>query len=851
MSSVAQLVKERFGELTEIQKLAMPRVLAGENVLILAPTGNGKTEAALLAVLEKAQKVDKGIYALYITPLRSLNRDLLKRFNWWCDRLDISHGVRHGDTTTTERTKQRTNPPKILLTTIESVQALLMGRVMRKHLENIKYVIVDEIHDTLDNKRGVQLSLGLERLAQIAEFKRIGLSATVSNEKQAASILMGDRMYALCEAGKNRKMNITVENIKKQEKRLERIKELVSENRSLVFVNTRSTAEELGASLMKMKAPIEVHHGSLHKEVRTGAEDRFKTGELKSVICTSSLELGIDMGDVDLVVQQGSPHQVSRLIQRVGRSGHSLKAVPRGVVMSTDFDDMLECEVVSIFAKNGWLEKKQVEKGALDVIAHQVIGLCLDFRRIDLKKVHEILGRSYAYGIRYEKLRQIALQLYSEGLIFFDEAAGGENARIGPKRRAREYYYSYLSTIPKMKRYFMKDITSNKIISSLDEDFVVSLEIGASFLSKGQPWRVVDIDEDKVLAEPGGAMDIAIPAWVGEDIPVPFEVAQEVGKMRKGFKLNIKPIPDYKTVVIEMFGEVIVVHACFGSKVNEGIARIFSKNLSKLVGESVRAVSDPYRIMIRLPFPLKKEHVLQAFKITSVRAKLAEAITGSTLLKSRFIHVGRLFGLLSEDATISARFIEAMRYSVVYEETIRTIFSRYFDVQKTEEIIEKIRKKEISVIVDERKEPSFFALLGIERVTAGERVGGFEPRERIVAAFKENILTKTIRLKCLNCNATRFLHLAGALEKINCHKCGQPSYALVTEKEKSKNDLELSAGLIRAFGKRALIALSVYGIGPKTADRVLRRLHKTEQGFYLDLLEAQKHFIKNKRFWKP
>lgn len=521
MSSVAELVRERFGELTQIQKLSMPKVLDGQNVLILAPTGSGKTESALLPVLEKIKLMQaeegaaasEGIYALYITPLRALSRDLKERFGWWCDRLQITYDIRSGDTTMHERAKHRKNPPRILLTTVESLQALLLGRIMRRHLTSVRFVIADEIHDILDNKRGAQLSLGLERLNEIAKFQRIGLTATVANEGEAAKLLFGDREYAICESGKNRKKDITVEHIS-GEKKLERIKGLCEKNRSLLFVNTRSTAEELGASLIKMGAPIGIHHGSLSKEVRLATEDDFKSGRLNSILCTSSLELGIDVGDVSLVMQYGSPHQVFRLIQRVGRSGHSLDKTPKGIVFPSDFDDMLESEVISVLADNGWMEDKRVERGALDVIAHQLVGLCLDFGRMDLARMHSILSRSYAYGITYDKLRMVALQLYAEGIIFYDEDAQG-SVSVRAKTRAREYYYSYLSTIPKTKRFLMKDIAANRIVSSLDEEFVVNLEPGAGFLSRGMPWRVVDITESEVLAEPGSGSDIMVPSWTG------------------------------------------------------------------------------------------------------------------------------------------------------------------------------------------------------------------------------------------------------------------------------------------------------------------------------------------------
>ncbi len=873
MASVAQLVRERFGELTPIQKLAMPRVLSGENVLILAPTGSGKTESALLPVLEKisagrlggpggqagqaganagstgAFGAATGIKALYITPLRALSRDLKQRFTWWCDRLEISHDIRTGDTTMAERAKHRKNPPQILLTTVESLQALMLGRVMRRHLTEIEFVIVDEIHDILDNKRGAQLSMGLERLDEIADFQRIGITATVADEQEAAKLLFGERPYAICESGKNRPMDVTVEYTTSHEKRLERLKTLTEKNRSLLFVNTRSTAEELGASLVKMGAPIGIHHGSLAKDVRLSTEDQFKSGKLNSILCTSSLELGIDIGDVSLSMQYGSPHQVFRLIQRVGRSGHSLEKLPKGIVFPTDYDDMLESEVIAALARNGWMEGRRAERGALDVIAHQLVGVCLDTGRIELAKAHSLLSRSYAYGIAYDKLRLVALQLYAEGLLYFDEAPGGE-IWVKAKPRARQYYSSFLSTIPKTKRFAMKDITTNRFISSLDEEFVVGLESGAGFLSHGTPWRVVDITDDEVLAEPSAGTDIMVPSWTGEDIPVSYEVAQDVGRMRSASR-DVSPLPDEKTVIIEIIQDIVVVHACFGTRVNEALSRVFSKRLSGLMGESVLSVADPYRIMVKLPYALKKEHIEKSFReMKGIRAQLEEALENSSMLKFKFLHVGRMFGLLSEDATISSRFITAMRHSVVYEEALRSIFFRYFDVEQAEKVLEGVRGGRLRLVIDERKKPSFYAEIGLERVSGGESVGAFEPRERIAQAFKEHALTKTLILRCLNCGTTRFMHLAGAPDVIRCHKCGEPALALLSREGEAVHDLEFSAGLIRAYGKKALIALSTYGIGPSTADRILRRLHRSEELFYLDLIEAQKNFVKNKKYWK-
>ncbi len=860
MTSVVELIKERFGELTEIQKIAIPKILSGEHTLVLAETGAGKSEAVWLPILEKIKNKKEGIRALYISPLRALGRDQYTRFTWWCDKLAVSHAVRSGDTTQAERAKHRKEAPQILITTPESLQALLIGPIMRNHLRNVEFVIIDEVHDILDNKRGSQLSLALERLELLApNFQRIAISATVANEQEAAKLIFGNRNYGIAEVGKGRKMDISVEYVSKQEERIKRLKELCEQHKTLLFVNTRSTAEELGASLKKAGAPIEVHHGSLSKEVRIAAEDKFKNGEVKSLLSTSSLELGIDIGDVDLVIQYGSPHQVFRLIQRVGRSGHSLQKTPRGIVFATDFDDYLEAEAIATFASNAWIEDKRAECAASDVIAHQIIGLCMDIGKTDAKTLHNILAKSFAYNISYATLKKILLQLFAEGIIFYDELNASnteENADVKTKTRAREYYYSNLTTIPRERRYLMKEVASNKIIASLDEGFVMNLENNASFLAKGLPWQIIDITEDEVLVETSSAVDIAIPDWVGEDIPVSYEVAQAVGKLRTTNK-NVLPVPDGRTIIIELVEDVLVIHACFGSKINETLARVFSYNLSNLIGESVRAVADAYRILIKLPFPVDEKHVMHAFKsIKNISSQLEQSLENSFLLKLKFTHVARLFGLLEENATITQRFLHTMRNNIVYEETLRTVYFHYFDVAASQDIINRINRKEIELVLDKRTELSYFARLGIEKTSAKEAVGGFEPRKVMIAALKERVLSKTFELECLNCSATRFMHMASAPEKIRCHKCNSESLTIVegrTKKQKERenvSELEHKAALIRNYGKQALIALATYGIGAHTAERVLKKLHRSDDEFYLDLLDAQKNFIKNRKYWK-
>ena len=339
---------------TPIQERAIPLLLNGEeNALLLAPTGGGKTEAALIPLLHRLQQMAKdrdlfGVYIIYVTPLRALNRDVFKRIEELCEQLGLTVDVRHGDTTQYARRKQAIKPPNLLITTPESLQAILPGKRLQYHLKTVFAVIVDEVHDLASSKRGAQLSLGLERLQRLVgrRVQRIGLSATVGNPDEVAGLLSGKEPIKTLWAGyDNQKMDLSVEMPTPTDQdttlgkrisypahsvaRLNAIIQLIETHRSvLVFTNTRSFAEVLGAKMHALKPSFDfdVHHGSLSKDARLTAEDRMKSGSSKAIIATSSLELGIDIGQADLVVQYSSPREVSRLVQRVGRSGHLRRA---------------------------------------------------------------------------------------------------------------------------------------------------------------------------------------------------------------------------------------------------------------------------------------------------------------------------------------------------------------------------------------------------------------------------------------------------------------------------------------------------------------------------------------------
>jgi ATP-dependent Lhr-like helicase len=336
---IRKLLEERgLTEPTLPQQKAIPKILEGKNVLLIAPAGTGKTESAVLPVLHRlllSQTRERGIKIIYVTPLRALNRDMLERLEQWCSALDLRISVRHGDTAARERRTQALIPPDFLITTPETLQIFLLGRRLREHLRSVRWVIVDEVHELADNKRGAQLSLTLERLRELkgGDFQIIGLSATIGSPEEVARFLVGvDRPCDIIDVSVARELDLdvsypqpTVRDKQIAEKlytyppvaaRLRVMKKLIDDHKStLVFTNTRPTAEVLASRfrLWDMRFPLSVHHGSLSSFTRLKAERGLKQGELKGIICTSSMELGLDIGRVDLVIQYNSPRQVTRL----------------------------------------------------------------------------------------------------------------------------------------------------------------------------------------------------------------------------------------------------------------------------------------------------------------------------------------------------------------------------------------------------------------------------------------------------------------------------------------------------------------------------------------------------------
>ncbi|NLA31612.1 MAG: DEAD/DEAH box helicase, partial [Methanomicrobiales archaeon] len=587
----------------------------------VAPTGTGKTESAVFPVFDRLlETTGPGFKALYITPLRSLNRDILSRLEWWCRELGLTVGVRHGDTPQNERRKQALNPPDLLITTPETLQALFMGKRLREHLKNVRYVVVDEIHELADSKRGAQLAVALERLSAYAgEFQRIGLSATVGNPDDIGRYLCGARPFSLAEVPVASHLDIDVrfsgEDFAAQTRAVGRC--LDAPGSTLVFVNTRVTAEALGHALFS-RGDVEVHHGSLSRDVRVDAEERFRAGAVRTLIATSSMELGIDIGHIEHVVQFGSPRQVSRLVQRVGRAGHRLDAVSRGTVLATGFDDLLESFVIARRAKANECERIVPPAGAADVLANQVAAIAVEYGEIEVSRVRAIVEASSAFAGCGPLLDAVCRQMAEHRLIRID------GTRIIRTGRARRYLIENLSMIHDERKMEVFDIVSRRTVGTLDESFVVGwMHTGAVFITKGQLWRVLDIEDGRISVEPATKAKGEVPSWEGEQIPVPFAVAREVGALRRtrafdrysdlagaiGYAEQSLdrmdrgnyPVPSDRLITLENMDEGVVCNVCGGHKANEALARALSVLLSARYGTSVGIEVGAYRFLLRLP----------------------------------------------------------------------------------------------------------------------------------------------------------------------------------------------------------------------------------------------------------
>lgn len=940
------LAEVGFVEPTLPQVMAFPPLLEGKNVLLIAPTGSGKTEAVLLPVfsnLIQQEKKPVGIAVLYITPLRALNRDMEKRLKFWSERLSVTVEVRHGDTEVKTRRKQARSPPQMLVTTPETLQAILPGSQMRKHLSHVRYVIVDEVHELASSKRGVQLTLALERLREVTdgEFQRIGLSATVGNPTEVAKFIAGTNrpIEVICAVfAKDFRYHVEspvateadyelagkLETAPEAAARIRRLAELVDSHKStLIFVNSRTVAESLGHKFSQLgRADVAVHHGSLSKEERVRIEDELKAGALKAIICTSTLELGIDIGNVDLTVQYMSPRQVNTLIQRVGRSGHRLDMLSEGIIVTVFPDDTLEAMAAVKNARGNQIEPVSFHENALDVLAHQIVGVLMERETATITEVATIIQRAYPYRkLGESQLLDVIYFLDSLNQLRFYE----EGKVLRRTRKSREYYYGNLSMIPDERRYPVINVLSDRKIGTLGDEFMaLDARVGLNFIMRGKVWRIVQIEEEtgRVHVVPSEDPFAAVPGWDGEMLPVPFDLAQQTGKTREKIGAMLKktgdveavaekiaekmgadkasmldtvreiddhlkagaPLPTQNHIVIEAFDKYLIIHACFGETINRTLGGVFESVLAE--SEVINGWwTDGYRILVEAPRKLLPREVEKVpatlFQLTgdAVDEAFMKYVNAKFPFAAKMKFVAERFGVLPRGKTMSYERMSKLKAQFedtpIYDETLREAMLEKADLKKVKQIMRAVQKGKMKVSVIYRSEKP--TPLAYHILTKYADISELMAPERVLLSnidkMKMAIEVRTATLLCMKCGEwTSQEKVKNLPDEPECGNCGSKLLALLyrnqdlnrlkdalqrrrESKELTEEELkELSqarrkADLILSYGKNAIRALEVKGVGPETASRILGKMHPSKDEFYLDLLKAKIQFLRTREFW--
>jgi ATP-dependent Lhr-like helicase len=904
------LKEKGFTSPTDVQQRAIPEILAGRNVLLISPTASGKTEAAVLPVLSKYitdRGEDRGIKILYVTPLRALNRDMMDRFEWWGKRLDVRIAVRHGDTEVKERSFQAKNPPEMLIITPETLQAILTGRIMKRHLQAIRYLIIDEVHELAEDKRGSQLAIAIERMRVTAthEFQIIGLSATIGTPGKVVEFLVGVgreattihipvgreiRLKVICPKPESKDLELASRLYTHPEvaARLSLMRKLIEAHRSVIlFTNTRAIAEIL-ASRMKvwdLDFPISIHHGSLAKPSRISAERGLKDGILRGLIATSSLELGIDVGSVDFVIQYNSPRQVTRLIQRIGRSGHRIGRMADGVIISLDSDDTLEAMVIARRALVEDLEPVTIPERPLDVLAHQLVGLLIEKGRWYVNEIMEIVTKASPYKelteqellgvINYMHTRYPRLAWYSDL----------DKVMLRPRRIKSlfTYYFGKLSMIPDEKQYLIIDESKEEAVGVLDEAFVAEYaEPGRKFIVRGSPWKMTSIRADKIYVKPIRDPTGSIPSWIGEEIPVPYAIGQEVGAIRRqaeefiAAKRNesdivdefcqiypVEPdtmrasltetfeqislgiqVPTDKRVTLEDWEDFVIINSHFGLLVNRTLARLVGHVLSEEIGQTIGVQQDPYRIVVQTQGSAnasKVAEVLLQLGKRELQGLVVESTKKTGLFKRRLIHVAKRFGAItrwSRSGSLNMRqLMKSFEGTVIMQEAFKETLEKDLDVPNTVRVLQQLGVNIELLVAPRSNEASPIARIGIERISRKTDLIPPEKMKRILLeSARVRILNESRTLACPKCfGYAKIVAIKDLPDDFKCPKCEKGQLGISAEtpeafvKIRSKNGRHLSDRETRIVDELAQSAILLKKYGKVAAYPFAgRRIRATE-----------------------
>jgi ATP-dependent Lhr-like helicase len=600
--AVASWFKGAFDAPTEIQTRAWPKIGRGKHTLISAPTGSGKTLAAFLSAIDNLVKqslegkLPDKTQVVYVSPLKALSNDIennlripLKGIRDELGRAGLTEEeagsasgirvqVRTGDTLSSARTRMVKNPPHILVTTPESLYLILTSKNGREMLSETNTLIVDEIHALVGSKRGSHLALSIERLKELSskEIALIGLSATQKPIEKIARFLTGGGNgdnggegapdCKIINVGHRRKLDLSVEvpgspltAVMSNEvwgEVYDRLEELINQHRTtLIFVNTRRLAERMTHNLAERMGTeiLAAHHGSISKEMRLDAEKRLKSGELRAIVATASLELGIDIGSVDLVCQIGSPKAIATFLQRVGRSGHTVKGTPRGKIFPLSLDELLECAALLHSVSRGELDSIVMPEKPLDVLAQQIVAE-VACRECGEEELFSLFRKAYPYRDLERKEYDDVVRMLSQGFAAQKGRRGAYlhhdmvNGRLRARKGARITALISGGTIPDSFDYDVVLEPTNTFIGTVNEDFAIESVPGDIFLLGNHSWRILKVNSGKVRVEDAGGLPPTIPFWFGEAPGRTVEFSEAVSRLREGISARLGDLKNLKKI---------------------------------------------------------------------------------------------------------------------------------------------------------------------------------------------------------------------------------------------------------------------------------------------------------------
>ena len=797
----------QFDDFTPAQKRSIIDINKKNNILISSPTGSGKTLTAFLSVIsdlttlaEKNELEDK-VYCIYISPLKALDNDIEKNLDEPLEGIEkiaghdlgIRKAVRTGDTTQYQRQKMLKKPPHILITTPETLSILLVAPKFREKLSGVKYVIIDEIHSLAENKRGVHLSLSLERLQHlVGQFTRIGLSATVSPLEEVAKFLVG------YEYGVGRSCKIVNINYLKEldmevmcpvsdivladeeDTRLgmyDLLDDLIQENKTtLIFTNTRSGTERFVYNLKKMypmnynDGNIMAHHSSLSKEVRLETENKLKEGKLKAVVSSTSLELGIDIGYIDLVVLINSPKSVARALQRIGRSGHKLHEKSKGRIIVTNRDDLVECSVLLKNAKEGKIDKISIPTNCLDVLAQHIYGMSIE-NPWDIDYAYDVIRKSYCYkdltrddyedvlsymAGEYPELEE--RYVYAKIWIDYKENTFGKRGKL-----ARMLYSTNIGTIPDSSGVLVK--CDGETVGKIEESFMERLKKGDTFVLGGRTYRFnygkgMTINVTPAMGPP------TIPSWFSQQLPLSFDLAMDIQRFRAHMESKFEfrrskeeimefiydylyvddfaansiyeyfveqykyaIIPSNRLLLIEYykgFGgrRFVIFHSLFGRKVNDALSRATAYIVAKKYNMNVTISISDNGFYLSSDGKIGGLESFKELNPENFERILTNSLNKTETLASRFRHcAGRSLmtlrhykgesksvGRQQVRGKILLKFVQDMddNFSIL-KEARRESLEDYMDIKNALKVINMIDAEEMEIKTIDTVIPSPFA----------------------------------------------------------------------------------------------------------------------------------------------